>query len=125
MGIENFIARVATQTAVYWGTPVEDGHGSRTFADPVEISCRWEDRVEKISRVGTGGRLGEELNSTARVFVTQDVDEQGWLYLGDLDDLDSDEEADPETADGAYEIQRFDKSPVLGATNKFIRTAYL
>ncbi len=123
MGIENFIARTCTQTAVYWGTPTEDGYGGKNLADPVEIDCRWEDRIELISRVGA--RLGEEFISSARVFVTQDVDEQGWLFLGDLDDLDSDEEANPKDADGAFAIERFDKSPVLRSTNKFARVAYL
>ena len=112
MGIENLIARLCTQTAVYWGSPVADGYGGKTLADPVEISCRWEDRVEKISIV-TASRLGEEIVSKAQVFVTEDVEELGWLFLGDLDDLDSDEEADPMTVDGAYEIKRFDKTPVL------------
>ena len=73
MGIENFITRTCSQTAVYWGTPVADGYGGKTFVDPVEISCRWENRVEKISRVGS--RTGEEIISQARVFVTQDVNE--------------------------------------------------
>lgn len=123
MGIENFIARACRQTAVYWAAPTEDGYGSKTFSDPTEIDCRWEARTEKISRVGE--RIGEEVVSQARVFVTEDVVEQGWLYLGDLDDLDSDEEADPKTVDGAYEIIRFDKSPVMRSTNEFNRVAYL
>ena len=78
MGMESFIARLCTQTAVYWGTPVDDGYGTKTFADPVEISCRWEDIVDRINRVG--GRLEEEIISKAQVYVTQDVDERGYLY---------------------------------------------
>ncbi|GAG46519.1 unnamed protein product, partial [marine sediment metagenome] len=35
----------------------------------------------------TASRLGEEITSKAQVFVTQDVEELGWLFLGDLDDL--------------------------------------
>ena len=124
MGIESFIARLCTQTAVYWGSPVDDGYGGKTFADPVEISCRWEDRVEKISWQGAS-RLGEEIVSRARVFTTQDVDELGWLFLGDLDDLESDEEADPMTVDGAFEIKRFDKTPAMRSTTQFSRVAYL
>jgi len=47
------------------------------------------------------------------------------LFLGDLDDLDSAEEADPMSADGAYEIQRFEKTPAIRSTTQFTRVAYL
>jgi len=124
MGIEALIIRMCTQTCVYWGTPVDDGYGGKTFADPVEIKCRWENRTEKISWQGAS-RLGEEIVSRAQVFTTQDVDELGWLYLGDLDDLDSDEEADPMDASGAYEIKRFDKTAAMRSTTEFSRVAYL
>ena len=125
MGIESFIAQACDQTAVYWGAPVDDGYGGKTFGSmyPVEIDCRWEDRVEKLSLVGA--RMGEEIISSAVVFVTEDLDEMGYLFLGDLDDLSSEEEEDPKDVDGAYEIKRFDKTPVLRRTTKFIRKAYL
>jgi len=124
MGIEALITRMCTQTAVYWGSPVDDGYGTKTFADPVEISCRWEDRAEKISWQGAS-RLGEEIVSRAQVFTTQDVDELGWLFLGDLDDLSSAEEADPMSVDTAFEIKRFDKTPAMRSTTEFSRVAYL
>lgn len=120
--IDSFMKRVCLQTAVYWGSPVADGYGGKTFADPVEIDCRWENRVEKITRVGD--RLGEEVISRARVFVTQDVEELGWLYLGELDDLDSNPDNPKEIA-GAYEIIRFDKIPEHRSTTEFVRKAYL
>jgi len=120
MGIEALIARMCTQTAVYWGTPVADGYGGKDFADPVEISCRWENTTEKIMNSN-----GEEVVSRAQVFTTQDVDELGYLFLGDLDDLNSAEEADPMSADGAYEIKRFDKTPAMRSTTEFSRVAYL
>jgi len=125
MGIVDKIVGAMTQTAVYWATPVPDGYGTYTYDDPVEIDCRWENKTEVVSRVGGEGKKGEELVSFAQVFVTQDVDENGFLYLGDLDDLDSAEEALPETVDGAYRIQKFDKLPELKSTNKFLRKAYL
>ena len=64
MGIANLLTRTCTQTAVYWGTPVDDGYGGRTFADPVEISCRWEDKNQKLTASN-----GEEFISRSRVFV--------------------------------------------------------
>jgi len=38
------------QTAVYWGSPVNDGYGGKTFAAPVEVQCRWMIKQEKIGR---------------------------------------------------------------------------
>jgi len=125
MGIENIIQRICVQTAVYWGAPEDDGYGGKDFDSiyPIEIACRWEEKTELISRIGA--RLGEELISNAQVSVTQDVDEQGYLYLGTLDNLDSDQEANPETIDDAYSIKKFEKIPSLGSTNEFVRKAYL
>jgi len=120
MGMESFIARLCVQTAVYWGTPTEDGYGIKTFVDPVEIDCRWEDTLEVISDA-----KGNEVVSGSAIYVTQDVDEQGYLYLGTLDDLNSGEEADPTTIEKAYEIKRFEKIPALRRTDDFLRKVYL
>ena len=120
MGMESFITRLCVQTAVYWGTPVEDGYGGKTFADPVEIACRWEDTLEVVSDM-----YGNEIIVKSAIYVTQDVDEEGYLYLGTLDDLDSAEEVDPTTVEGAHIIKRFDKVPMLRTTNEFLRKVYL
>ena len=131
MGIGNFIQRICQQTAVYWGDPSEDGKGGLTFGSmyPIEILCRWEKRTEVLSMLG-GGRKSEELISKALVMVVQDVDEQGYLFLGTLDDLNSDEEDNPQIVKGAYRIQKFDKIPAVRHTedtdsDDFIRKAYL
>lgn len=124
MSIISNITKNCTQTAVYWASPTPDGKGGMTYADPVEISCRWEDRVEVVAMAGED-RKGIEEVSKAVVYVLQDVAEQGMLYLGTLDDLDSDEEDAPETIDGAYRIKRFDKIPRLGSTTEFMRKAYI
>lgn len=118
------IERLCTQTAVYWGGPTADGEGGYTYDDPVEIDCRWEYRREIFTRMG-GGNISEQLISNAIVYVLQDVDEQGLLFLGDLDDLDSADEEQPWEASNVYRIQRVDKIPRLGSTTEFIRKVYL
>ncbi|NIP54636.1 hypothetical protein GWN42_05010 [candidate division KSB1 bacterium] len=117
-----FPERLLNQTAVYWGSPVEDGSGGYTYADPVEISCRWVEKNEVIT-VNTG----DELVSRSQVQIAQDVDEEGLLFLGDLDDLDSSEEDDPSTVEAAYRIRKFDKIPTIraGKTQRYFRKAYL
>lgn len=122
MGISGIIKKMTTQTAVYWGDPSPDGYGGTLFGSmyPIEIECRWQQKREL-----TIDDEGKEIASESQVYVDQDVDIGGYLYLGSLDDLDSSEEADPFVADGAFEIKNFEKSPELRKTNRFIRKAYL
>lgn len=106
-----------TATAVYWGTPASDGYGGRTFADPMEINCRWEQKQELFIDA-----TGQQQISRAVVYLDQDVDLGGYLYLGILDDLDS--APIPEDVAGSYEIRGFSSIPSLrGDMNK--RKAWL
>ena len=123
MGIEKFIQKVCVQTAVYWGNPKSDGYGGMTFDDPVDILCRWDVGSSKLPNVIGDGR-GNEIITRAEILVTQDLDEQGWLYLGSLSELDP-ESNDPKLVDGAYEIKRFDKIPMIKKTDVFVRKAYI
>ena len=120
------ITRDCVQTCVFWGSPAEDGYGGKTFAEPVELSCRWEEKTQLI-------RLddGNEISSRAVVYVLQDVDVEGMMYLGTLDDLYDITESsagaldNPKEFDGAYVIKKFEKSPVLHNTTEFIRKVWL
>ncbi|MFA5935008.1 MAG: hypothetical protein WC827_03935 [Candidatus Paceibacterota bacterium] len=125
MSITNFIRRVAVQTAVYWGSPVEDGYGGKTYADPVEIPCRWEEKVRLMTAAD-----GSETKSKATVLVTQELDEEGYLYLGTLDSLDesgqdSDFILNPKNIEAAFEIIAKDRIPMIRSTTVFINTVYL
>lgn len=120
MSIETFIKRVCVQTAVYWGGPTPDGYGGLDFDDPVEISVRWDDSTELITTAD-----GTQYACRAKVLVTQDVDLDGYLYLGELDDLDSEDYDDPKSVDNVYRIRRFDKVPMIRKTDEFVRTVYL
>ena len=131
MSIENFIQSKLVQTAVYWGSPQEDGYGGQTFAEPIEINCRWEDRNQVMGTV-TGNQLyGFQLLSRSIVYVDRDLDEEGYLYLGTLADLECSEGDsdgvyyDPRQLPGIYIIKRFEKIPALGSTTEFLRRVYL
>ena len=124
MSIVTNIERLCRQTAVYWANPTSDGEGGYTYDDPVEVKCRWEYTKEVFTRIG-GGNVSEQLISNAIVYVLQDVDEQGLLFLGELDDLDSADEESPKEVSSVYKIERFDKIPRLGSTTEFIRKVYL
>jgi hypothetical protein len=107
------------QMCVYWGSPVNDGYGSYTYSDPIELKCRWIEGTELIRN-----SEGNEIVSTTQVVVSQDVEENGYLYLGSLDDLDSDEGDNPKLVDSAFPIIKFHKTPTLKG-NVFYREVYL
>jgi hypothetical protein len=118
MSILSFINRISVQTAVYWANPVDDGFGTCTFDAPIEIRVRWEDRSKTII-----DRDRKEIVADVAVLVNQDLDLGGFLYLGDLDDLDS--TPVPSEVEGAFEILSFEKVPLIKSTTKFVRIAYL
>lgn len=127
-GIIKFIKKVCVQTAVYWGSPTPDGYGGKTFADPVELTppngVRWDQKVQLVEDKGIRA-TGEEIISNAVVLLNQDVDEQGYLYLGSLDDLDSGVQDNPLEVEGAYEIKKVEKIPLFRSATEFVRKAYL
>jgi hypothetical protein len=134
MGIETMIKRNCVQAAVYWAPLANDGQGGMTYYDPVELTppsngVRWEDRNDLDSVIVD--KMGQAIRCNAVVYLSQDVEEQGWLYLGTLDELydsaesSADAIADPKLIDFAFEIKRFDKLPALKSTTEFVRRAYL
>lgn len=125
MSIISFINKVCVQTAVYWGSPNENGTGGKIYADPIEIKCRWEDKVKLVA-----DKTGESILSKAEVLVTQELDYQGYLYLGTLDELydsaaSSGVSLNPKEIDGACEIISRDKIPLFRKTDKFVHKVYL
>jgi hypothetical protein len=128
-GIEKVEARFCVQIAVYWGTPVNDGFGGFTFAEPIELKppngVRWEEKTEVDIGWFSSGFPANVLLSKASVMVTQDLDLNGFLYLGSLDDLDEENLVNPLTKKGAYVIHRFDKIPMVRKTDEFVRIAWL
>lgn len=98
----NYIKRITTQTAVYWGNPQNDGDGGKTFDAPVEIPCRWERMVELKQMKGYDEKVGA--NSTNTKIITRGpLVVNGFLYLGPLSDLPASPN-DPGTIDEAYKI---------------------
>jgi len=120
--IIKFISYVCVQTAVYWGSPVPDGYGGYTYAKPIEIKCRWDDVSKEIMSDN-----GEQIVCRAQVLTPTDVKTGGYLYLGSLQNLtlDAADYVNPRTVNGAYMIQRVEKSPLFRATDKFVIVAYL
>ena len=129
-GIEKTIKRFCVETAVYWGSPVNDGFGGFTFATPIELKppdngVRWDEKTEVNVGWFSTGFPGNILLSKASVLVLQDVDLQGYMYRGTLASLAAYDTSSPIDIPGAYVIHRFDRIPMVRKTDEFVRTAWL
>jgi hypothetical protein len=120
MSIIDFIEEVAVQTATYWGAPVDNGYGGKTYDDPVEIFCRWDGSTKLITDA-----KGEQFVCVVEVMVLQELDIDGILYLGNLDDLELSEQDDPSTITNAQRIKQFMKTPLFASDDEFVYMAYL
>ena len=117
MSISSFIKSICVQPTIYWGTPVVDGYGSYTYAKPIQIYTRWEDKQKKIGSVD-----GVDIMSDAVILTTIDLEIDGCLSLGILTDDTSDT---PQGLDGVFVIAAVSKIPMIKSTSEFVRTVYL
>jgi len=110
MSLNVFIRQLCIQDAVYWGSPQNDGFGGYSYANPVEIKVRWDQRERTIV-----SRDGKEVMADVEVLSPEDFVREGVLFLGTLSDLTSasgqnlDAESGetyimPHQVTGAYEI---------------------
>lgn len=102
------------QKATYWGTPVQSGFGGISFAAPIVIACRWEDKTEVFTDTS-----GVQRSSQAVVWTFDRLEDGGYLIQGDHRTV-----SDPTSLDDALEIKRSDEIPDLRGLN-YERKAYL
>lgn len=120
MSIVNTIEALCVQTAVYWANPVNNGFSQFTYDAPVEIKCRWEEKDQIVSQPDEKAVIYRSI-----IFLLIDVDVDGLLWLGSLDDLTTIQKADPLKIENIMIIKRFEKSPEIRKTDKFLRKAFL
>jgi len=113
------LTKMLRQKAVYWGAPTSDGRGGLQFAAPVEIPARWEDVV-----LITEGLQESLKKAQCLVYVGQDLDEEGYMWLGSLATLQAKGALDPREVPKAYKIIKVATTPTLKA-DKFLRQVYL
>jgi hypothetical protein len=67
------------------------GDGDYSYPAPSQIKVRWESRRELFAPINDqGGPRGQEQYSRAVIYTDQEVVVDGLLYLGSINDLDSD-----------------------------------
>tara|TARA_R110000868_G_scaffold33755_8_gene122250 strand:- start:4250 stop:4594 length:345 start_codon:yes stop_codon:yes gene_type:complete len=109
-------ARKFSQTLTHWVSSAVDFKGQKTFAAPVTLLGRWEDRSIAFNFRNTQGNdAGEELMSDAIVYLNTPVALQDFIYLG------LSAEGNPATVVGAFWVKRVDKSTSLRGNNALYR----
>lgn len=117
--LEKLVKKFAVQTAVYWAKPTNSGDGGMTFSNPMEIKVRWDEE-----EVITKDSFGNEFKSKAKIMTNEELDFNGWLFLGTLDDLPT-ISSNPYSITGAYEIKLRKKIPMVKKTDDFLRLYFL
>lgn len=90
------------QDVTYWSVSGNDASGDPLFAAPVVIKARWEDRAVVFTTA-----KGEEATSMAVLFLGQDLDLGGFVFLG------VSAAADPLTVEDSLEVQGVSSVPAL------------
>lgn len=108
------LSRGYTQDITYWAPAGDNRYGDDTFAAPVKLRGRWEDRQEQVYLAS-----GEESVSKAIVFISAEVDEEGYIAIGDHT-----AQADPTAVAGAQQIRATASIPSM-RSNEIERRAIL
>jgi len=87
------------ETITHWAV-TDNGLGGMSYALPVQLRGRWEDKNELFRNVA-----GEEAVSDAIVYLSQDAAIGDWIFRG--------ASVDATPPSGAREIRQFFKSPDL------------
>lgn len=105
----SIIRTMRRQKAVWWQRQTEpDKFGRLSFAEPVEIACRWDDNIGEFRN-----QFGQTVASKAVVYVDREMKVGDKLMSGPIS---SDTPEDPTTEDNALEIQGFMKTPNIKNT---------
>ncbi len=118
--IIRFVESVCVQTAVYWGSPNPDGYGGYSYDAPVEVLCRWDDKVQMVR-----DSRGDEVVSNAEIMVAQDLAEGGMMHLGKLTELTESQKNNPLEVPQARIILRLNRVPLFRSKTEFIYTVFL
>lgn len=112
-----FYDSICVQTAVLWYNPeIIDDFGNKSY-DAIEINVRWDEKRQLVV-----SENGDEVVSRAEIMIassTPKVNSGDYIYLGVLNDLDSNQLTDPEGI--GYRIITITKTPLFQSATEFTR----
>lgn len=108
------ITRQLKEDVTHWPINGTDGYGGFTFATPIKLKGRWEDKAVLFLDANNEEHVSESI-----VFISADVVVGDYLGRGDLTDT-----ADPTTISGPRRIRQRQKTTDLRNLQS-IRKAFL
>ncbi len=109
----SWLHRHLNQKATHWALTGADASGDSSYATPVTIDCRWEERNVVFTNAE-----GEEAAAAGVVFTKVDVDPGDMLFLG------SSSTVDPASVEGTRRVEGVSKIPQLTGS-EFEHRAFL
>ena len=103
--VTNYINRNLRQKITYWSPGIPDGFGGIAYGLPLARLGRWEDK--SVLFIDSDG---QEVRSVAVVYLKEDVELEGYLFLG------TSISSNPTLINRAFEIRAFSKIPNLQGT---------
>jgi hypothetical protein len=103
------------QKAVWWAVAGVDDFGQPEFADPVQVDCRWTQKLKTVL-----DSQGNEVLANSEVMVDRDMAPGDFLREG----VQESDDTNGPLAVGAHEIISWEKIPDLKA-QEYVRKAYL
>lgn len=114
MSMKRFIRRVTSYDyAVYWPPINVTDYGQYTFAEAVEIKCRWDDVEVRFTNAD-----GSISTGTAKIWTTYPMKPRGILWHGRLTDVS--DLVIPRNNSGFIEIKYFSSTPDLKNKTKLV-----
>lgn len=87
------------QACVYWPPGTLDKFGNLSSGNPTPLRCQWVNKKTVISNPN-----GKIFTITSQVFLSIEVQEEGWLWLGDYKNR-------PQTPPAETQIQAVTRQP--------------
>lgn len=95
-------ARLLRSRCTYWGPPLKNEFGDRTYPSPATLSCHWEEKAQLFI-----DRNGVQSHSHAIVLVESEVEIDGRLFFGES------EEDNPDNETGSDTIRMVERVPTI------------
>lgn len=104
--MSKLIQKCQKETLVYWPPCEANAYGENQWQAPVEMTCRWDDKMQEI-QTPRGTRVVSRIELITQSLLHVD----GYVYRGSLADLTRPD--DPTCNPGAYQILKAAETPTL------------
>lgn len=108
----SLVKRCQRQTLVYWAPGKANTNGEPTYLAPVQLTCRWDNRVQEIQT-----ESGTVVVSRVELITESQLSVGGCVVYGSLSTVSH--LANPKRNSGAYEVLKVSSTPPISRGDTF------